>query len=89
MQQLKFLYNFARGFNFVLFLHVMPPHVTPVKQVIQLCPLRFSVWTYPKQGSFHEEQCKGAWLASRVFVVLMPTHKTPVKNKKRKKMEKK
>ena len=68
----------------LLSLGVMYPHITPGQQENQLCPLRFSAWTYSNWGSFHEEHCKGAWLASHVFVVLTPTHITPVTHTKKK-----
>ena len=64
------------------------PHTTPVQQENQLFLLRFSALTYEQQGSFHEVHCNGAWLASHVFVVLMPTHTTPVNNNNNKKTKK-
>ena len=69
----------------MLSLGVKSPHITPVQLENQLCPLRFSACTYPQQGNFHEEHCKGTWLASHVFVVLTPTHMTPVKKIRQKK----
>ena len=64
-------------------------HIAPVQQENQLCLLRFSALTYQQQGSFHEVHCSGAWPASHVFVVLMPTHTTPVNKKKTKNKTKK
>ena len=61
----------------------VPTYNPPVQEDNQLYPLRFSARTYPQHGSF-EELCKGALLASHVFVVLMPAHITPVKKKKEK-----
>ena len=58
------------------------PHITLVQQENQLYPLRFSAWIYPQPGNFHEVHCKRAWLASHIFVVLKPTHITPVRKKK-------
>ena len=56
----------------VLSLCVTSPHATTVQLENQLFQLRFLAWTYPQQGSFYEEHCNGNWLASHVFVVLMP-----------------
>ena len=69
----------------MLSLGVASPQITPVQLENQLCLLRFSACTYPQQGNFHEEHCKGTWLAGQVFVVLMPTHITPVKEQRKKK----
>ena len=79
--KLKFLFNFARGFGYVSYLWVCRPHITLAQQENQLCPLRFSAWIYPQPGNFHEEHCKGAWLASHVFDALTYN---PSQKKKRK-----
>ena len=68
--------------GFVLYLGVMPPHITLAQQQNQLCRIRFSVSTYLQQSSFPEEHCKGAWLAGCVFVVLTLTNIITMEKKK-------
>ena len=81
----KFFINFCVGvWLHVLSMGVTSPYITPVQLENQRCPLRFSACAYPQQGNFHEKHCKGAWLASHVSVVLMPTHITPVKKGEKK-----
>ena len=57
------------------------PLITTVQLENRWFPLRFSACTYQRQGNFHEEHSKGAWLASHVFLALPPTHITPEKKK--------
>ena len=67
----------------LLSLGVTSPHIILFQLENELCSLRFSACTYPQQGNFHDEHCKGAWLARHVSVVLTPTYITPVKKKKK------
>ena len=84
MQQLKFFVKFCKGVRLqVLSFGATSPPITPVQLENQLCLLRYSARSYPQHGNFHEEDCKRAWLASHVSVILMPRHVTPAKKTKK------
>ena len=57
------------------------PHITPVQLENEVCPFRFSACTYPQQGNFDEEHCKG--LASKSCLCGFDAHAQPKKKEKK------